>query len=123
MMCTAVNGYAGWSVIDKATGIRIDHVVWVDPELKAFCTVDHPFRVIGGDVASTLHRCAEITVDLAAATFWIVLAPVVVAPLSPGRQHTPEPTDQPCPDCCQPQACRRNSWCAAHRCGFGERAP
>jgi hypothetical protein len=44
MKCDASNGYFGWSVIDKATGVRIDRVIWIDPELKTYCTTDKPFR-------------------------------------------------------------------------------
>jgi hypothetical protein len=52
-----------------------------------------------------------------------VKAPVTVAPLSPGRQAQSEPAGKPCADCCQPEACRRTNYCAAHRSTFGENPP
>ncbi len=123
MKCDAASGYFGWRVVDLATGHKIEHVIWVDPQMKVYCTADQPFRVIAGEVAKTIHVAADITEDFTSMTFWVARRAVTVAPLSAGRQAEQEPSGQPCPDCCQPDACRRICYCAAHRCGFGEAAP
>jgi hypothetical protein len=123
MKCDAANGYAGWKVVDLATGGLVDHVVWVDPETKSYCTVDQPFRIVAGEVAKTVHVANDITEDFTSMTFWMARRAVLVAPLSAGRQQQEESTGKPCADCCQPEACRRIDYCAAHRGPFGERAP
>jgi hypothetical protein len=123
MKCDQSNGYAGWTVCDRVTNEPVAYVVWVDPDDKTFCTIDVPPRVIGNEYAKTTHQCSEITVDFASTTFWVVKAPLQVAQLSPGRQQQQEPSNQPCPECCQPDTCKRIDYCAAHRCGFGETAP
>ncbi len=124
MRCDASNGYAGWTVREQVIGCAYEDVLWVDPDVNEFCTIDRPIRLIGGlEVATTVHRAQEIIVDLSGTTFWIVKAPVFVAPLSSGRQQEQEPTGQACADCCQEETCRRVNYCAAHRGPFGERAP
>lgn len=123
MKCTASNGYAGWLVREESTGDKIENVVWIDPDLLVYCAYDEPLRIIGVEVARTVYRVQDIRVDRAASTFWIKRAPVMVAPLSPGRQQDQQPTDKPCADCCQPDTCRRIDYCAAHRCDFGAKAP
>ena len=122
MKCDASNGFAGWVLRDRVTGDSVDYVLWVDPDANEYCAMDVPVRRVGGEIASTVHKAADITVDLAGLTFWFQPAPVVVAPLSTGQQEQ-ERTDQPCQECCQPETCKRIDYCAAHRCGFGERAP
>jgi len=123
MKCDANNGYVGWKVIDKGSGQTIEHVSWIDPDENTYCTIDVPRYLHGNELACTVHRAGDIKVEWGTATFWVTQLGGTVAPLSPGRQHTPEPTDRPCADCCQPQACRRTNYCAAHRCDFGSVAP
>lgn len=123
LKCHAMNGYAGWLVREESSGDRINHVIWVDPDLKTYCAHDVPFSVVGAELASTVYAVEDIRTDHAGKTFWIKRAAVTVAPLSPGRQQAQEPTNKPCPECCQEETCRRLDWCAAHKCGFGERAP
>jgi hypothetical protein len=125
MKCDATNGYAGWLLCDRVTNLPVANVLWVDPDANEYCTFDEPVRVNwrNGEVASTVHRVKDIAVDFGATTFWFERAPVLVAPLSAGRQQQSELTDQPCADCCQPDACRRTNYCAAHRSTFGENPP
>jgi hypothetical protein len=125
MKCDGSNGYAGWLLCDRVTNLPVPSVLWVDPDANEYCTVDEPVRINwrNGEVARTVHRVKDIAVDFSATTFWFERAPVLVAPLSAGRQQQDESTDRPCADCCQPEACRRICYCAAHRCGFGETAP
>lgn len=123
MYLSACNGYAGWKVVDAATGMIWPDVLWVNPDAKQFCTIDMPLRTVGNELATTVHAAEIITADFPAMTFWVRRPAVLVAPLSPGRQADQEPPGKPCADCCQPQACERTGWCAAHRGTFGERAP
>jgi hypothetical protein len=124
MICSASNGYSGWLVRDSITNEKIEFVEWIDPDSKTYCATDFPWRAgSSGVLLNTVYRCASIIVDLPACTFWVTKAPATVAPLSPGRQQDQQPTDKPCPDCCQEETCRRLDWCAAHRCDFGAKAP
>ena len=123
MRCDHSNGYLGWTVVDSVTGIRFEYVLWVDPDAKEFCTMDTPARAIGNEIAKTVHKAQEIETDPVHMRFIVTKAPIVVAPLSRGRQHTPERSDQPCADCRQPHTCRRIHYCAAHRSDFGAVAP
>ena len=123
MRCDHSNGYGAWIVRDKVTNQTVPYVLWVDPDLKEWATMDLPPRLSGHEVAHTVHRAQEITVDLAACTFWVLKAPVTIPPLRPSRQEDQPPTNQPCQDCCQPETCRRLDFCAAHRGPFGKRAP
>jgi hypothetical protein len=122
MKCDASNGYAGWQLRDNATNQPVPNVLWADPDTNEYCTADWPIRIVAGEIATTMHLVQDFTVDFAAMTFWFTRLPVTVQPLSAGRQQN-EPSDKPCGDCCQPGACRRTSYCAAHRCDFGSIAP
>jgi hypothetical protein len=116
MQCNLRGAYAGWFVRDKATGEYIEDVEWVDPDSGQYCRMPASW-------VSIVYAVHDVSIDLGATTFWIEEAVVTVAPLHPGRQADPEPSDKPCGECCQEAACRRTGYCAAHRRGFGEVAP
>lgn len=119
MICDSSNGYAGWTAVDSVTGIAIDYVLWVDPDALEFCTM--AFRA--WPVTKTIHKAQSISIEPFYKKFVVTKAAVIVQPLSAGRQDMTEPTGKPCAECCQEETCRRLDYCAAHRCGFGERAP
>jgi hypothetical protein len=123
MRCDHTNGYLGWDCRDKVTNQQFKYVAWVDPDAKEFCTYEYPFRIVGNEAATSVHRAQEIVVDLPACTFWVLKAPVTIPPLRPSRQEEQGPTNKPCEECKQPQTCRRLDYCAAHRGPFGQRAP
>lgn len=120
MKCDGLNGYAGWKVCEKVTNQQEVWALWADPDANTYATMDQPPRVLAtGEMAHTVHKVKDITVDVLSCTFWIERLAVTVAPLSRGRQGPKEPSNKPCEACRQPETCKRIDYCAAYRCRFG----
>jgi hypothetical protein len=110
------SGFAGYTVIDDATGTTLHEVAWVDDVALEVATVAQPPRIDFStlEIALDIVKVTRVAVDYAAEVIHLndpVRPWTVVAQVS-------EP--KPCEDCCQPETCRRIDFCAQYRCGFGE---
>lgn len=56
-------GDTNWRVYHARRCVVLRNVVWVDDETCQWCQYDDPPRVVGLDVASTVHQADRIVID------------------------------------------------------------
>ncbi len=113
------SGFAGFIVVDLATGMKIDGVVWVDDTTMEYATAIVPYVVSDGEFAVDIHKVTAVRVDY-------VNKRIEVNTATPQTQTPwPFPTSEPkaCFECTMPETCKRLDFCMAHKCSFGDANP
>jgi hypothetical protein len=112
-----VTGYVGYKVIDDATRLEIQRVLWVDDVALEYQTVKQPAYHPYGGLDTDVVKVTAVTVNHAAREIHVNTPQPIVLSISVG---TPERVLRACGECCQEATCRRTDYCARYRCGFGQ---
>jgi hypothetical protein len=120
MRMTPSNGYMGYSVID-VDGTEIKLVAWVDDTTQQYACYEEPIRLVppSYEAAVIVTQVTGIRVDHADKKIHvntgIVSKVACLSTVAPVAR-----TVRACDECRQEETCRRISYCARYRCGFGE---
>ena len=118
MRMTPLNGYLGCDVIDS-DGSKIQRVAWVDDTTQQYACFEEPARYVGYELAVIVKSVTGVRVDHADKKIYINSG--IVSKVACLLTVAPEiRTVRPCTECRQEETCRRISYCAAFKCGFGE---
>jgi hypothetical protein len=121
MRMTPHNGYMGFTVLD-ADGSEIKNVVWVDDAAQQYACYEDPPRLAGLEFALIVTSVNGIRVDHAYKKIYVNTGVVSKVPSWTAVPAVPVVKQKPraCSECRQEETCRRISYCAAFKCGFGE---
>lgn len=110
--------YFGYQVFDS-DGSEIKHVAWVDDTQQELACYEWPYRFDGTELVLVIKQVNGVRVDhMNRAIYVNTGVSLTIQSKVCGQIAHSQP--QACSECMQEPTCRRISYCAQYRCGFGE---